>query len=139
MNKKIFLVLFLATFALAGYAQTKFAHTKTNPTGAVVNTGVDTSSATISGYYETLVVTPVVTKVSGTVGGTAILQVSSTGLAGTWTSPTGDTVTLSNQAVNFKDFHLPKYDYIYFRVLTTGTGTMAAQVDTYWLGKKTSF
>lgn len=135
----MFLSIFLGTLVLFANAQTKFAHTKTNPTGAVVNTGIDTSSAVIPGYYETLIISPVVTKVSGTVGGTVILQVSATGLAGTWTAPLGDTLTLSNVATNFKDLHLPKYDYIYFRVLTTGTGTMAATVDTYWLGKKTSF
>lgn len=138
-NKKLFLVLFLATISLVGRSQAKFAHTKTNPTGTVTNTGVDTASATIAAFYETLIITPIVNKTSGTIGGTAILQVSSTGLPGTWTSPLGDTVTLSDKAVNFKDIHLVKYDYIYFRVLTTGTGTMVGVADTYWLGKKASF
>lgn len=139
MNKRIFLVFALSASALFASAQTTFKHTVTNPTGAVVNTGADTSSATIAGYFETLVISPIVTKVSGTVAGNAILQVSASGLAGTWSSPLGDTLALSDQTTNFKDLHLPKMDYIYFRVITKGSGTMSATTKTIYVAKKTSY
>lgn len=133
---KSFILSALVCCSMFAHGQAVFSHTKSNPTGAVVNTGADTSSAQLGGLYETLLISPVVTKVSGTVAGKAILQVSINGGAGTWSSPTGDTLTLADQAVNFANFKLPKDPFLFYRVITTGTGTMSATVTVPYVGKK---
>lgn len=133
---KSFIFSFLLCSCMFAHGQAVMSHTKSNPTGAVVNTGADTSSAQLGGLYETLLISPMVTKISGTVGGKAILQVSANGLAGTWTSPTGDTLTLADQAVNSANFKLPKDAFLFYRVITTGTGTMSATVTVPYVGKK---
>lgn len=116
------------------HGQAVFTHTKSNPTGAVVNTGIDTSVASIPSFFEVMTITPIVTKVSGTVGGTAILQSSIDGA--TWTARLGDTLTLSNVALQWKDIPHDKDRYLFYRVLTTGTGTMSATVSIKYAGKK---
>lgn len=136
--KKTFLIFFLSTCALFANAQVKMSHTKSNPTGLLTNTGSDTSSYALPGYYETLAVQPSVTRVSGTLAGTEILQVSVNDTD--WVAPTGDTVTLTNVARQVPVIlHFTKPDWLFFRVITTGSGTMAGNTNHSFAGKKTSF
>lgn len=135
---KAFLLCALLGMAVVASAQVKMNHTKSNPTGAIVNTGSDTSYFALPGYYETLVVQPNVIRLSGTLAGTEILQVSVND--SDWVAPAGDTVTLTNVARQVPVIlHFAKPDWLFFRIITTGSGTMTA-VTTHQLGaKKTSF
>lgn len=135
--RRAFLLPLLACLALSVNAQVAFKHSVTNPTGTVTNAGIDTAKASIPSYYETLKIKITVTKTSGTVGGTAILQRSVDGID--YAPVLGDTLTLSNVASQFKVIDAPKDGNIFYRVLTTGTGTMVATSKTVFVGKKTNF
>lgn len=137
--KKIVLLCALAVAVTADLsAQVSFTHTKTNPTGSVVNTGIDTSYGQVPGYYELGIVTLSVNKVSGTIAGKAILEF--TGNGRDYYRLLGDTLTLSDVARNVLVYHVVgKPDFIGMRVVTTGTGTMSAVVDHTFVFKKNSF
>lgn len=135
---KTFLVMLLSFAALFAHGQVKMNHTKSNPTGLITNTGSDTSYYALPGYYETLAVQPSVTKVSGTVAGTEILQYSVNDTD--WVAPAGDTVTLTNVSRQVPVIlHFTKPDWLFFRIITTGSGTMSANTNHSFAGKKTSF
>jgi hypothetical protein len=134
---KSFLIPLLACLALDVNAQVAFKHSATNPTGAVVNTGIDTAKLAAPALYETVKIKVTVTKVSGTVAGTAILQRSVDGVD--YAPVLGDTLTLSNVASQYKVFDLPKDGNLFYRVLTTGSGTMSATSKAVFAGKKTNF
>lgn len=120
--KKLAFILFavLLTFGLS--AQTAFHHTVSNPTGAVVNTGIDTSTYVLANSYNYISIQPALTKVSGTVAGTSILQISVNGTQYINT----DTVTNTNVAVSSSVIWEKKTAARYLRILTTGSGTMSA-------------
>lgn len=120
--KKIFGILIILPFCLCSQGQTAFNHTASNPTGAVVNTGIDTSSYTLSKSYHVVSIQPALTKVSGTVAGTSILQMSVNGIQYINT----DTVTNTNVAVSSSVIWTKITSARYWRVLTTGSGTMSA-------------
>lgn len=72
-----------------------------------------------------------VTKISGTVGGTATLQGSHDGTQ--WAGiATAYTITDATQTKSF-DFDRSKYSY--YRIQVVGTGTMSASVKGTYLGK----
>lgn len=136
MRQKIVFTLCACLLFAFVQAQTPYAfkHTRANPTGAVVNTGIDTTSASIPGLYEILIITPVVTKVSGTVGGNCILEFSGNGTS--WVTAVGDTLALTNVATQFKNFILTKDPYLFYRIRTVGTGTMSATVSVTYAAKR---
>lgn len=122
--KKVILFLLLGLICSVGLqAQVgSFTHTASNPTGAVVNTAVDTMSYTLSKGYQLVGIQTIITKVSGTVAGTSVLYGS---IDGTNYVSTGDTLTNTNVATN--SFLVTKATpYKYWRILTTGSGTMSA-------------
>lgn len=120
--KKIIMFLCLFAIGFAVQAQTAFSHTASNPTGAVVNTSVDTMTYSMQKGYKLVGIQTIVTKVSGTVAGTSILYAS---IDGTNYVATGDTLTNTNVATN--SFLVTKANpYRYWRILTTGSGTMSA-------------
>lgn len=132
------LVFILCSCALLCKAQVSMNHTKSNPTGLITNTGSDTSFYALPGYYETLAVQPLAIKGSGTMAGTEILQISVNGVD--WVAPAGDTVTLTNVARQVPVLlHFTKPDWLFFRIITTGSGTMTATTAHTFAGKKTSF
>lgn len=121
--KKLFFVLLLASIAFVGQAQlSSFTKTAYNPNGTVVDTGIDTQYVKTSGYFPIVTIQLIVTKNSGTVGGTSILQGSLDGVNYINT----DTLTLSNVDLNTKFISKPGNPYWYYRVITTGSGTMNA-------------
>lgn len=135
---KTFLVFALCFAALFAQAQTSFTHTKSNPTGLITNTGSDTSTYSLPGYYETLSIQPTVVKASGTLAGTAIFQFSTNGKE--FLTSLGDTVTLANVAESAPVIlHLTKPDFLFMRIITTGSGTMTANTAHVFAAKKSSF
>lgn len=112
-------------------AQTPVAlsQTTSNPTGAILNTSVDTLSITLNGYYKVIGIQPVVTKATGTMAGTAILYGS---INGTNYVAVGDTLTLTNVTTNTAVWSIESSPYKSFRILvggaTTVTGTASAKL-----------
>lgn len=132
------LVFLLSCMALFANAQSAFTHTKSNPTGLITNTGSDTSTYSLPGYYEVLTVQPTVVKASGTLAGTAIFQFSTNGKE--FLTSLGDTVTLSNVAESAPTIlHFVKPDWLFMRIITTGSGTMTANTAHVFAAKKSSF
>lgn len=99
----------------------------------IVNTGSVSKTFKATAGYSAVGVQPVVTKISGTVGGSAILYYS---LDGTNFTSTGDTLTLANVATNSKVFGHITTPGVYYKVIATGTGTMSAQLRVYYVFRK---
>lgn len=108
-------------FVCASFAQTAFHQTTSNPSGTVTNTGVDTMTYTLSQSYMHIAVQPVITKTSGTVAGTTILQMSVNGVNFVNT----DTLTNANVTTNSTIWNKIS-PARYLRILVTGSGTMVA-------------
>ncbi len=119
-------ILFLATMVI-GYSSIASAQRATlMPLIAgdtIVNTGTVTKTITASAGYSALGIQPVVTKISGTVGGTLFLYQS---LNGSDFVKTGDSLNLTNITVNTVFWSQRTVPGVYYRVIATGTGTMSA-------------
>lgn len=115
------------------HAQTAFNHTTFNPTGSVIDTGVDTLTIEFPSWNVAVGIQPVITKVSGTVAGTSILYGS---IDGTNYVATGDTLTNTNVSKNTKIIKLSTPVYRKYRIITTGSGTMSATTAAYITGLK---
>lgn len=136
--KKLFFLLIAAAALFFVPAKsiaqaTSFSKTISNPLSNIINTGIDTltTSVTNSYYIHGLQIT--VTKVSGTVGGSAILYGT---IDGTNYVATGDTVSLTNVAVQSSILTKTNSVYTKYRWIITGTGTMSARATAYIIGQK---
>jgi hypothetical protein len=89
----------------------------------IVNTGSVTKTFTASAGYSAIGVQPVVTKISGTVGGTLFLYRS---LNGTDYVKTTDSLNLTNVTTNTVIWAAITAPGVYYRVIATGAGTMSA-------------
>lgn len=119
----------------AAKAQTSFSHTASNPTGAVVNTGVDTMDVAFPSWNIAVGIQPVLTKVGGTI--TAVKSYLYGSIDGTNFSPTIiDSMTSSNQAKNTTVIKLLTPVYRKYRIITTGIGTMSATTSATITGLK---
>lgn len=136
-SKTVFIAI-LASMSLFAHGQTSFSHTKSNPTGLITNTGSDTATYSLPGYYEILTIQPTVVKASGTLAGTAIFQFSTNGKE--FNTALGDTVTLSNVAESAPtQITVLKPGFLFMRIITTGSGTMTANTAHVFAAKKSSF
>lgn len=108
-------------------AQTAFQQGVSKPTGAYSNAQIDTMTAHFSNSYLTVSIQPVVTKLTGTMAGNAILYYS---VNGTNYIASGDTLTFSNSTTNttiWNKTSAAKYWRIVVAGGTTLTGTAAAK------------
>lgn len=119
--KKIIFLLFAFSFALSMEAQT-FNFTGTD---TVVNTATVNIDLKVNNSYESGVYQIVVTKLSGTVAGNAILQASVDGT----NYVNIDTLATTNVATQTKIFTETLVKYPWYRVAYTGTGTMSAIIN----------
>lgn len=117
----------MALFAVSANAQTAFTYTTTTPTGAILNTSVDTMSYAMAKPYSVVSIQPVFTRATGTMAGTAILSYSVNGT----NYVNSDTLTLSNAATNTTVW-TKNVAARYWRIIrsgaTTVTGTSAAKI-----------
>lgn len=124
--KKIIFFLTLTAFSLAGMCQS-FNHTASNPNGAILNASSDTMSFSTAHAYTTVAIQPVITKATGTMAGTSILQASLNGI----NYVPLDTLTNANASVNTAIWTFDNPVYPYYRIITSGattvTGTTAAK------------
>lgn len=104
------------------------------------NTGTSHLTLPVTQWYNTMTIQSVITKISGTVGGTVLLQGSNDGTNyNTVSSTYADVVSYvpTDQATNTKIFVITGSPYRYYRVSYTGTGTMSASHKAYLLPNKT--
>lgn len=133
--KIIFLaaLMFMACLEPRAQSAVAFSQTSSNPTGAYVNTAIDTVTITVLPSYSIVGIQPVITKVSGTVAGTAILYGS---INGTNYVATGDTLTATNVTTNTAIWTKVNPAYHNYRVVFTGSGTMSATAGAKLIGRK---
>lgn len=131
MKKFLSLILLMAvTVAVATAQFSSILPLKTGDT--VVNTASVSHVLSFTGGYSGVVIQPIITKISGTVGGTAILSES---LDATNYVPV-DTISLSNVATNSGIFRVTAPTSVYYKITVTGTGTMSAQVRIRYVARK---
>ena len=156
-----FLIVGIALMSVASHAQTTSwrapaLFSTLNASGTVgdtvVNTGVATDSIIVPYSYANAAFQIVITKVSGTVAGTVLLQGSLDGM--NWNSISADTVTATNTATQNFMWEIPgrpkvsnsahiaatvegifyrsdALPYLYYRMQYTGSGTMKAYFKSY--------
>jgi len=128
MKKIMILLLFSLTAAISLQAQTAFNQTASNPTGALLNTAVDTMTYTMSKSYGIVSIQPVVTKATGTMAGWAVLDYSVNGT--NWYVGT-DSLSLTDITTNtivWTKNTAARYYRIRVGGATTVTGTAAAKI-----------
>lgn len=142
--KKLFLSLSILIVATVGYSQTLFQvgtaksvlATNGLARDSVQNTNSETWPIKVSGDASATVSFVVnITKISGTLGGTMVVQASNDGT--NWADiGTAYTVTDGNQA---KSFQFDLSHYTFYQVKWTGTGTMLGSAIVQANVKKRSF
>lgn len=123
MKKILFVLTLIFTFAMMNVkAQTLSSFTGTD---TVVNTATVNLTLGVRGAYDYCAFQVVNTKVSGTPAGTTVLQYSVDGINYVTSTTVGDTLTNTNQTTNTKIWTLTDPKYPYYRLKTTGSGTMS--------------
>ena len=121
MKKLILIVVIGFLFVTQSFAQS--ATTIPLAVGdTVVNSGTASKTISSTGGYAGVVITPIITKQSGTIAGTVILYES---IDGTNYKSTGDTLTLGNTADNRTSWHKTSPLNVYYKITSAGSGTMA--------------
>jgi hypothetical protein len=139
--KKIFFLLLASGLLMASHG----AHAQAgkfslaNPNGFALDTLTNTTpkaaSLQVNGYMKTVAVQVTVTKISGVVAGTAVLQGSLDGVS--YSNVAGATAfTLTDVASQTASWQLVDPGYLYYRVLFTGSGTMSASFSGIILARK---
>lgn len=100
---------------------------------SVSNTGADTMFIQSQHYSETVSIQPIITKVSGTITSNATCQVYASVDGVNFISLLGDSVHLTNVATATNIFVIKDNPYAYYRVITTGAGTMKAYIKVLFL------
>lgn len=132
--KRIVFILLLSVvgyFANAQYASVKPVAVTTTSYGNALDTVTNTATKTttpfrVSNFHTGVSAEAVVTKISGTVGGTLALQGS---LDGTNWVTIGNATTPSDASANYS-FNTTAAWY-YYRISYTGTGTMSASIKSF--------
>lgn len=103
----------------------------------VVNGASVTKAFKLTAGYSIIGVQFVLTKISGTVGGTTTLQVSHNGT--NWFTAPGITAhTNTDVTTNTLGWSVTGAPWLWYRINSTGTGTMSAQLRVYYLARKYS-
>lgn len=111
-----------------------FAQSSMTVSDTIVNTGTETATLKLADSWNNVAVQVIVTKLSGTVGGTVTLMGS---LDGTnYVSASTDTLTPTNVTTNTFIWNVTPSKYLYYRIKYVGTGTMAATMAGYVLPRK---
>jgi len=123
--KKILIGMLFCGLAFIGQSQ----NTVTTMTGSgdtITNATPDAVLLPVNYTHENLSVQIRVTKISGTVAGTAILSASNDGV--NYVAIGSDTLTLTDVTTNTKIWPLTNANYLYYKVTVTGSGTMTASI-----------
>lgn len=104
------------------------------PTDTVTNTGVKYQIAAVAGYQDVITIQTVITKISGTVAGTVIIQGSLDGV--NYTTIGTDSLTATDVATQSKSWSVNPSSFTHYRVSYTGAGTMSAKINSKILWRK---
>jgi hypothetical protein len=140
--KKIFLLLLASSLLMASHS----AHAQagkfslTNPNGFALDTLTNTTPKAaflqVNGYMKTVAVQVTVTKISGVVAGTAVLQGSLDGVS--YSNVAGaSSFTLTDVASQTASWQLVDPGYLYYRVLFTGIRNHVGKFFRRYSGTKT--
>lgn len=111
-------------FLLVGIANAQVVTAMVKSATTMTNSTAVTATLNTNYVCENISIQAVVTKSTGTVGGTVAVSAS---LDGTnYVSLTTSTLALTDQATNTAIFPFTKNNYLYYKVTFTGTGTMVA-------------
>jgi hypothetical protein len=130
MKKLSFIIALIAMFVFDASAQR--ATLLTNNQDTVINTGTVLSTVRVTGGYQIATFQYVNTKVSGTVAGTAVFEGSNDAVN---YFPL-DTVTNLDVTTNNFLFEDSPSKYLWYRVKTTGSGTMRSLPKIYAIFKR---
>lgn len=132
---KALLALLLIVVSYAANAQTvMFSDGNSLATDTITNTATETFTRQIPHKRASLSVQVVITKISGTVDGTAKLQGSIDGI--NFSDISSDTLDLTNVATQGKVWTFDHSPVLYYRVSITGSGTMAASAKAWVLARQ---
>lgn len=138
---KLFLFAFAALTMLFVAAPTEEVSAQTgyflsSPTHANIDTVDNTEALSqikqITGYHKVLSIQSTITKISGTVAGSVVLMGSLNGVTYDTVS-TAELFYPTNVATQTKVWALGVSDYVYYKVIYTGAGTMSAKIQTYYI------
>lgn len=118
--KKLIFLLALGLFAFGANAQTSM----TGSGDTIANTATKYLTLTVKGAATNVSLQIVTTKINGTVAGTSILQASLNGT--NYVDISTDTLANTNVTTNTKIWNVTPNKYLYYRIKTTGVGTMSA-------------
>ena len=124
--KKLLIFLIASAISLAGFSQTAFLNTASNPTGAITNNSIDTVYYVTSRSYPLTTIQAVITKTSGTIAGTYVLSNSVDGVNYVNIS----TISIVDGAINTNVWSTASAAR-YWRIITGGSTTVAATVKAY--------
>lgn len=132
-------LLLFSVLAMAFVTQAQTSLISTNNSTAldtVTNTGVRIMSTKFTGFRETITAVILITKISGTQGGSMVPVGSNDGVTYTDISQvTKDTVTVGTGATVTKAYSFAR-GYQYYGVQWTGTGTMASTIQGKAIARK---
>jgi hypothetical protein len=103
-------------------------------TDTILNAGTEYATLKAQNAYTVATFQAVVTKISGTVAGTVVLQASLDGI--NYVSVGADTLTNTNQTTNTHIWTVEPSKYLYYRLKATGSGTMSATIKGWFHGKQ---
>lgn len=129
MKKLILLLSIIAFISIDAKSQLTMAGSDT-----IVNTASVSVTTTLNQAYQVASFQAIVTKVSGTVDGTVLLEASNDGT--NYIAISTDTLNLTDVATNTKLWTVTSAPYKYYRLKGTGSGTMAAIISGYAVTKQ---
>lgn len=115
--------------AQTGYLLSSTGHASTD---TLTNAGTVSQLKQITGYHKVLSIQTTITKVTGTPAGTVVLYGS---LDGTTydTIPGTERFTITNVATQTIIWPLGESRYVYYKVVTAGSGTQSSRVKSYYI------
>lgn len=134
MKKFLIFILGVSLLAIApkSEAQVKMTKTASNPTGAITNAGIDTSTYSLTKGYDRILFSMTYTRATGTGAGTAILEYK-IGASDNYKADAGDTLTVTNvasQTLYWNKTNTARHWRIRVGGATTVTATVVAKLQT---------
>jgi len=122
--KNLILFLFVVLASFGASAQTQYTYSMTGSGDTLTDTGTDSVYYALNSYYKTVTVQFEVTKISGTVAGTAKLYATVDG--SNYTQIATDTLALADVTTNSKIWVVSGSPYAKYKVEVVGVGTQTS-------------
>lgn len=139
MKNFILLIISCLIFSFSGNAQT---FTMTSSGDTITNAGTKACSLKVVHSYKQVSIQCLITKISGTIGGTVTLQGTIDGTnyvtvdTATFVTEGAATYTATNVASQSKVWIMNNAPYLWYKISYTGTGTMSGTLKGYLLPRE---